>query len=96
MRPTELAAATDQASAPVVRLKFPVDAKAEPPISTDEALAAKGGLCPWHPGSLMGQRGDKEGMVYLCLHRSCRMYRRYEKHRGPSWRNLVYPSRTYV
>jgi hypothetical protein len=96
MKPSELASSTGQAAVPVVKLKFAVDEKAEPPITVEEALAANGALCPWHPGSLMGQRGDKEGMVYLCLHRSCRMYRRYEKHRGPSKQKLPYPALGYA
>jgi hypothetical protein len=96
MKPSELKASTGQYAPPSRKLKFPVDEKAEPPITAEEALAASGGLCPCHPGSLMGQRGDKEGMVYLCLHRSCKMYRRYEKGRGPSRQKLPYPARGYT
>jgi len=96
MRPSEFKAKLGPTEAPVRTLKFPVDPQADPPITAEEALTANGGLCPWHPGSLMGQRGDKEGMVYLCLHRSCRQYKRYEKHRGSSRQQLAYPIRAYV
>jgi hypothetical protein len=35
-----------------------------------------GALCPRH-GGLIGQRGDKEGMLFLCT--TCGKYRRYAK-----------------
>jgi hypothetical protein len=96
MKPSELKASVGRSEEPVRKLKYPVDPNADPLITVEEALAANGSLCPWHPGSLIGQRGDKEGMVYLCLHRGCMMYRRYEKHRGPSMQKLPYPARGYA
>ena len=96
MRPSEFKEKLGPTEAPARILKFPVDPQADPPITAEEALASNGGLCPWHPGSLIGQRGDKEGMVYLCTHPSCKMYRRYAKHSAPSRRNLRYPSRGYI
>jgi hypothetical protein len=87
MRPSELKASTGQTEAPTRKLKFPVDDKAEPPISIEEALGAGGALCPRH-GGLIGQRGDREGMVFLCT--ACGKYWRYAKNAGPSRRRLQY------
>jgi hypothetical protein len=95
MKPSEIKPGLEAFGTTARKPKFPVDEKADPPITMEEALAANAGLCPWHPGSLMGQRGDREGIVYLCLHSSCMMYRRYEKHRGPSRAPLAYPVRGY-
>ncbi len=83
----------DQGEPPRRKLKFPVDDNADPPITYEEALAATSATCPAH-GGLIGQRGEKVGMVYLCLHRQCRMYRRYTKH--PSWRKLKYPAKGII
>lgn len=75
MRPSELKSAAGQ-SAPARKLKFPVDDKADPPISIEEALAAGAANCPRH-GGLIGQRGDRDEAVYLCL--GCGKYWRYSK-----------------
>jgi hypothetical protein len=79
--------------APERALKFPVDPKADPPISIEEALTAGGANCPHHRG-LVGQRGDKPGMVFLCL--GCGMYWRYSKTATLSRRPLSYPKRSCV
>jgi hypothetical protein len=73
---------------PQRKLSFPVDEKAEPPISIEEALAAGSALCIRH-GGLIGQRGEKEGMVFLCT--DCRMYWRYAKRPSEFLRPLSYP-----
>ena len=96
MKPSEIKPGLEALGTPARKLKWPIDPKADPPITIEEAMVANAGLCPWHPGSLMGQRGDKKGMVYLCLHRSCGMYRRYEKPRWRSRATLTYPVRGYV
>ena len=94
MRPSELKrGALQLGESGTPKLKFPVDEKAEPPISAEEALAADGATCPRH-GGLIGQRGDKEGMVFLCT--DCRMYWRYLRNRGPSRVALTYKPRGYI
>jgi hypothetical protein len=93
MRPSELKASFGESVSSERKLKWPIDPQAEPPITYEEALVATSALCAWHPGSLIGQRGEKPGMVHLCTHRSCRMYKRFDPRRGPSRRKLVYPVR---
>jgi hypothetical protein len=93
MKPSELKASTGQYAPPSRKLKFPVDEKAEPPISIDEALAANGANCVRH-GGLIGQRGEKGGMVFLCL--PCKKYWRYVKAAWPSKRPLNYPRGGYL
>jgi hypothetical protein len=73
--------------------KFQVDDTAEPPITIEEALAATAANCRWH-GGLIGQRGDKEGAVYICT--ACRKYWRNSKSEGPTRRRLRYPALGYV
>lgn len=91
VKPSELkSGAGGSAPTPQRVPKFPIDDNAEPPISLEEALAAGGANCPRH-GGLIGQRGDHEGMVFLCLR--CRMYWRYAKSDGPSRREIRYPIR---
>jgi hypothetical protein len=68
------------------------DAKADPPISIEEALAATGALCPRH-GGLIGQRGDEEGMVFLCT--ACGKYWRYAKNNSPRRGKLKYGRNCY-
>jgi hypothetical protein len=87
MRPSEIKSSAGQAPVAIRRLKFPVDEKADPPISIEEALAAGAANCPRH-GGIIGQRGDKPGMVFLCT--GCGMYWRYSKTQGPSRRPLSY------
>ncbi len=93
MRPSQLKSATGQSAVPVRKLKFLVDDKADPPISIEEALAAGAANCPRHSG-LIGQRGDREGAVYLCL--GCGKYWRYSKSQGPSRRPMAYPPKAYA
>jgi hypothetical protein len=88
MRPSEFKSAAGQA--PIRKLKFPIDVKADPPISFEEALAAGAANCPRH-GGIIGQRGDRPGMVFLCT--PCGMYWRYLKGHGPSRKRLTYPKR---
>jgi hypothetical protein len=88
MKPSEIGGRSSEL--PQRQLNFPVDDKAEPPISVEEALAAGGALCPRH-GGLIGQRGDKEGMVFLCT--ECGKYWRYLKAAYPFRRKLRYDSR---
>ena len=85
MRPSELKRCIP--APPVRKLKFPVDEDADPPISTEEALAAGSALCIRH-GGLIGQRGDKEGMVFLCT--DCGKYWRYLKAAYPFRRTIRY------
>jgi hypothetical protein len=92
MRPSDLKSAAHQLP-PERALKFPVDPRAEPPISVEEALAAGGANCPRHHG-LVGQRGDKAGIVFLCM--GCRMYWRYWPRDAASRRPLMYPRRAYI
>lgn len=87
MRPSELKAKTGQSQAPQRKPKFPVDERADPPISFAEADAATAANCRRH-GGLIGQRGDTEGAVYLCT--ACKKYWRYSKRAGPSRRPLKY------
>ena len=90
MKPTDLKASKGRKEAPKQKLKFPVDPKAEPPITIEEALAATAANCRWH-GGLIGQRGDTVGAVYLCA--SCKRYWRYTK--TPFHRKIKYPPRGY-
>lgn len=93
MKPSELKAANglkDGSAESKRKLKFPVDDKADPAITVEEAQAATAANCPRH-GGLIGQRGEPEGTVYLCL--SCKMYKRYSKTEGPSRRPLKLPKR---
>ena len=69
MKPSEIGRGSSEL--PQRKLNFPVDDKAEPPISIEEAFGANGALCPRH-GGLIGQRGDKEGTVFLCT--DCEKY----------------------
>jgi hypothetical protein len=97
MKPTDLKASKGQKEAPKQKLKYPVDPKAEPPITVEEARAAPAAICPAHGGyygGLHGQRGEKAGMVYLCLHPSCKMYRRYSK--TPTRGKLRYPPKGFL
>jgi hypothetical protein len=87
MKPSELLSAGPQSELPARKPKWPVDKDADPPISIEEALAAGGALCRRH-GGIIGQRGDKEGMVFLCT--GCGMYWRYRRP-AHSWRKLKYP-----
>ena len=91
MKPSEIG--SGPSGLPQRKLNFPVDDKAEPPISIEEAIAAGGALCPRH-GGLIGQRGDKEGMVFLCT--DCGKYWRYVKAAYPSRRRLRYPTIGYA
>ena len=86
MKPSDLLSIGPRESVPAQKLKWPVDKAADPPISAEEALAAGTALCRRH-GGLIGQRGDKEGMVYLCT--DCSKYWRYQR-AAPSWRKLKY------
>jgi hypothetical protein len=70
-----------------------VDDRAEPPTSIKEALAASGALCPRH-GGLIGQRGDKVGMVFLCT--TCGKHWRYAKNNSPSRGKLKYARNCYL
>jgi hypothetical protein len=87
MKPSEISSGFSQT--PQRKLEFPVDDKAEPPISMEEAHAAGSALCPRH-GGLIGQRGDKEGMVFLCT--DCWMYWRYSKQPSRFLKPLNYRS----
>jgi hypothetical protein len=60
--------------------------------ATEEALAAGSALCIRH-GGLIGQRGDKEGMVFLCT--ECGKYWRYHKSAHAFWRKIRYPALGY-
>jgi hypothetical protein len=91
MRPSELKRCIP--APPVRKLNFPVDEDADPPISTEEALAAGSALCIRH-GGLIGQRGDKEGMVFLCT--DCGKYWRYVKAAHHFRRKLRYPTIGYA
>jgi hypothetical protein len=91
MKPSDFAIGATSRPAP--QLKFPCDPKADPPISIQEAIAATSAICPAH-GGIFGQRGEKQGDVYLCLHPSCRMYRRYVGR--PLWRTLRYNARSLI
>ena len=91
MRPSELKRCIP--APPVRKLNFPVDEDADPPISTEEALAAGSALCIRH-GGLIGQRGDKEGMVFLCT--ECGKYWRYWKLRWPARQKIRYPPRGVI
>jgi hypothetical protein len=86
MKPSEIG--SGPIGLPQRKLNFPVDDKAEPPISIEEAIAAGGALCPRH-GGLIGQRGDKEGMVFLCT--ECGKYWRYRKAEHAFRRRISYP-----
>jgi len=72
-------------SAPIRKLKVPIDVKADPPISSEEALAAGAPNCLRH-GGLIGQRGDRPEMVFLCT--ACGMYWRYKKKEQMFWRPM--------
>ena len=87
MKPSEIGSGSS--GLPQRKLNFPVDERADPPISIEEALAAGSALCPRH-GGLIGQRGDKEGMVFLCT--ECGKYWRYVKAAHHSRRKLRYPA----
>ncbi|HTT02271.1 MAG TPA: hypothetical protein VMG11_09320 [Steroidobacteraceae bacterium] len=96
LRPSDVRARTIAPDDAVRNLKYPVDPNADPPITYEEASVAISANCARHPGSLIGQLHDRQGMVYLCLHPSCRMYRRYTK---PTWRpgsTIHYPPRRYA
>jgi len=94
MRPSELGGITE--TPPTRKLKFPVDETADPPISIEEALAATGALCTRH-GGMIGQRGEKPGMVFLCTGCGERgMYWRYARDRKLNVRPLAYRSRGYL
>ena len=94
MRPSELGGITE--TPPTRKLKFPVDETADPPISTEEALRANGALCPRH-GGMIGQRGEKPGMVFLCSACGERgMYWRFRKGEGAMWRPVHYRPRGYM
>jgi hypothetical protein len=80
---------SDSGELPQRKLNFPVDERADPPISIEDALAAGGALCTRH-GGLIGQRGDKEGMVFLCT--ACGKYWRYVKAAHHSRQKLRYPA----
>jgi hypothetical protein len=93
MRPSELKASLGESVSPERKLKWPIDPQADPPITYEEALVATTALCPSHLGSLIGQRGERVGLVHLCTY--CRMYKRYTK---PQWsrRKLPYPVQGYA
>jgi hypothetical protein len=91
MRPSEIKSAAGQA--PIRKLKFPIDVKADPPISFEEALAAGAANCLRH-GGIIGQRGDRPGMVFLCT--ACGMYWRYSKAPGLIRHRLHYRRKSYV
>jgi hypothetical protein len=89
MKPRELKASKGTKEQAKSTLKFPFDENADPPITIPEALAATTANCPRH-GGLIGQRGEKQGMVYLCT--SCKMYKRYTKPFRPR-RKIKYPNK---
>jgi hypothetical protein len=87
MKPSELKSSAGQPATPVPKLKFPVDPKADPPISIEEALAAGGRFVR---GGIIGQRGEKPGMVHLCTACGAHgMYRRFTKR--TVFRPIKYP-----
>jgi len=58
VKPSEIGSGSGEM--PQRKLNFPVDDRAEPPISIEEALAAGSALCIRH-GGLIGQRGGQGG-----------------------------------
>jgi hypothetical protein len=89
VKPSEICAGSGEL--PQRKLKFAIDESADPPIAFEEAAAAGTANCPGH-GGLIGQRGDKEGAVYLCL--PCGKYWRYS--RAPFRRKVRYPALGYA
>ncbi|HEY4749691.1 MAG TPA: hypothetical protein VIH60_04825 [Steroidobacteraceae bacterium] len=89
MKPTEIGSGSAQL--PPRKLKFAIDESADPPIAFEEAVAAGTANCRRH-GGLIGQRGDKEGAVYLCL--PCGKYWRYSK--APFRRKVRYRALGYA
>jgi hypothetical protein len=87
MKPSEISGSGEM---PQRKLKFAIDESADPPITFEEAAAAGAANCRRH-GGLIGQRGDKEGAVYICT--ACQKYWRFTKSDHPFWQRLRYLSR---
>lgn len=77
MKLSEVAGDTASQEDSAEPLPYPTSSLADPPITVEEARAAKDSICPFHNG-LVRESGDVEGRVFWCP--VGRTYWRYTKH----------------